>query len=122
MKKYLLLGVMVCLLFNVNGQQPQPKKTASVEGITEYEYPNGLRVLLFPDQTKSTATVNMTYLVGSRMEGYGETGMAHLLEHMVFPRNYRLMVQVQMVLHGMTEQIILKHLQQLMKTSIGHCH
>jgi len=84
MKKYLLLGVMVCLLFNVNGQQPQPKKTASVEGITEYEYPNGLRVLLFPDQTKSTATVNMTYLVGSRMEGYGETGMAHLLEHMLF--------------------------------------
>lgn len=75
---------MVCLLFNVNGQQPQPKKTASVEGITEYEYPNGLRVLLFPDQTKSTATVNMTYLVGSRMEGYGETGMAHLLEHMLF--------------------------------------
>lgn len=84
MKKYLLFGVMVCLLFNVNGQQPQPKKTASVEGITEYEYPNGLRVLLFPDQTKSTATVNMTYLVGSRMEGYGETGMAHLLEHMLF--------------------------------------
>ena len=26
----------------------------------------------------------MTVLVGSRHEGYGETGMAHLLEHMVF--------------------------------------
>ena len=26
----------------------------------------------------------MTYLVGSRFEGYGETGMAHLLEHMNF--------------------------------------
>lgn len=84
MKKYLLLGVLVCLLFNVSGQQSGPKKTASVEGITEYEYPNGLRVLIFPDQTKSTATVNITYLVGSRMEGYGETGMAHLLEHMLF--------------------------------------
>lgn len=28
--------------------------------------------------------MNATYLVGSRHEGYGETGMAHLLEHMVF--------------------------------------
>lgn len=60
------------------------KKLSSVEGITEYELPNGLRVLLFPDQSKPTITVNITYLVGSRLEGYGESGMAHLLEHMVF--------------------------------------
>jgi zinc protease len=59
-------------------------KVTSVEGITEYSMPNGLRVLLFPDASKPTATVNITYLVGSRNEGYGETGMAHLLEHMVF--------------------------------------
>jgi zinc protease len=57
---------------------------ATVEGITEYTLPNGLRVLLFPDPSKPTATVNITYLVGSRNEGYGETGMAHLLEHLVF--------------------------------------
>jgi zinc protease len=57
---------------------------ASVEGITEYRLENGLRVLLFPDPSKQTATVNITYLVGSRNEGYGESGMAHLLEHMVF--------------------------------------
>ena len=56
----------------------------TVEGITEYDLPNGLRVLLFPDSSKPTITVNMTFLVGSRTEGYGETGMAHLLEHMVF--------------------------------------
>src|SRR5262249_15278918 len=56
----------------------------SVEGITEYQLDNGLRVLLFPDQSRSKVTVNMTVLVGSRHEGYGETGMAHLLEHMVF--------------------------------------
>lgn len=59
-------------------------KGASVEGITEYDLPNGLRVLLFPDPTKTTTTVNITYLVGSRNENYGETGMAHLLEHMLF--------------------------------------
>jgi zinc protease len=56
----------------------------SVEGITEYVLGNGLHVLLFPDPSKDTFTVNITYLVGSRMEGYGETGMAHLLEHMLF--------------------------------------
>ena len=56
----------------------------SVEGITEYRLANGLRVLLAPDASKPTTTVNITYLVGSRHESYGETGMAHLLEHMVF--------------------------------------
>jgi zinc protease len=57
---------------------------ASVEGVTEFKLDNGLKVLLFPDATKPTTTVNITYLVGSRFEGYGETGMAHLLEHMLF--------------------------------------
>ena len=63
---------------------PAPARVAEVEGITEYRLDNGLRVLLFPDQSKPTITVNMTYLVGSRHESYGETGMAHLLEHMLF--------------------------------------
>jgi len=70
--------------FSQTKTPPAPVKVASVEGITEYKLANGLRVLLFPDPSKSTVTVNITYLVGSRMEGYGETGMAHLLEHMVF--------------------------------------
>ncbi len=70
--------------FSQTKTPPAPVKVASVEGITEYKLANGLRVLLFPDPSKSTITVNITYLVGSRMEGYGETGMAHLLEHMVF--------------------------------------
>ena len=61
-----------------------PQRVTSVEGITEYQLANGLRVLLFPDNSKQTVTVNITYLVGSRHENYGETGMAHLLEHMVF--------------------------------------
>ncbi len=60
------------------------ERVTSVEGITEYRLANGLRVLMFPDPTKQTITVNMTYLVGSATENYGETGMAHLLEHMVF--------------------------------------
>ena len=57
---------------------------STVEGITEYGLPNGLRVLFAPDSSKPTTTVNTTYLVGSRNESYGETGMAHLLEHLMF--------------------------------------
>ena len=63
---------------------PGVQKKASVGGITEYDFPNGLRVLLYPDEADPKVTINVVYLVGSRHEGYGETGMAHLLEHMDF--------------------------------------
>ena len=59
-------------------------QVVAVEGITEYRLPNGLQVLLVPDDAKPSTTVNVTYRVGSRHENYGETGMAHLLEHLIF--------------------------------------
>lgn len=59
-------------------------RVQSVEGINEYRLANGLQVLLIPDDSKPTTTVNLTYHVGSRHENYGETGMAHLLEHLLF--------------------------------------
>lgn len=61
-----------------------PTPVATAEGITEYRLPNGLRVLLAPDAAQPTTTLNITYLVGSRHESYGESGMAHLLEHLLF--------------------------------------
>ena len=67
--------------------QPLPpgvSKGTSVEGIDEYHLANGLQVLLVPDDSKPSTTVNLTIRVGSRYENYGETGMAHLLEHMMF--------------------------------------
>ena len=62
-------------------------RVTSVEGVTEYQLPNGLHILLFPDSSKGTITINVTYLVGSRNESCGETGMAHLLEHLMFVGN-----------------------------------
>ncbi len=100
-KFVIILGLSVCGL--LAGQSATPAlppgvtRGASVEGITEYQLQNGLRVLLFPDPTKTTTTVNITYLVGSRNEDYGETGMAHLLEHMLFkgaPRHRNVMQEV----------------------------
>lgn len=80
-KIVLFLGLLATVSLS---SEAQIKKTASVEGITEYMLDNGLKVLLFPDNSAQTITVNITYMVGSRHEGYGEKGMAHLLEHMVF--------------------------------------
>lgn len=80
----LLFGLSVAAPLGFAQTPPPPVQATTVEGITEYRLSNGLRVLLFPDSSKPTVTVNVTYLVGSRHEGYGESGMAHLLEHMLF--------------------------------------
>ena len=82
--RYLPLILAALLAFPDVGHAQEPVHVASVEGITEYRLDNGLRVLLFPDPSQPQTTVNVTYFVGSRHEGYGETGMAHLLEHLVF--------------------------------------
>ncbi len=63
---------------------PGIKTVTEVEGLKEYQLANGLRVVLFQDPSKPRVTVNLTFNVGSRHEGYGEAGMAHLLEHMLF--------------------------------------
>lgn len=78
---------VICLLaLNTTLLQAQtaPKLITTVEGIKEYELNNGLRVLLMPDASQTNIAVNIVYKVGSRHEGYGESGMAHLLEHMLF--------------------------------------
>jgi len=81
---FVAIAVLAFVLPAAAADSSAPRKVASVEGITEYQFDNGLRTLLFPDASQFKVTVNLTVLVGSRHEGYGETGMAHLLEHMVF--------------------------------------
>jgi len=80
----LLLFVPVLAPAADAGLPPGVQRATSVEGVTEYRLSNGLKILLIPDRSIDTMTVNVTYLVGSRQEGYGETGMAHLLEHLMF--------------------------------------
>jgi len=78
----LLAAGMLMMTGSIALADPQPVTT--VEGISEYRLENGVKILLFPDPSKPQVTVNMTVFVGSRHEGYGEAGMAHLLEHMLF--------------------------------------
>ena len=79
-----VLLVTVALLSTPALADTAPARLTTVEGITEYRLANGLHILLAPDDSKPVTTVNVTYQVGSRMEKYGETGMAHLLEHLMF--------------------------------------
>jgi zinc protease len=85
----LLLATQLVLVVEPVSAAPAAK-IITIEGVTEYGLDNGLKVLLYPDDSSTTTTVNITYKVGSRFESYGETGMAHLLEHLSFkgtPRN-----------------------------------
>jgi zinc protease len=104
MRRFAISLFAVCVFTMTAWPQTLPagvRKVTAVEGITEYAYPNGLRVLLFPDDSQPKVTVNMTYLVGSRLEGYGETGMAHLLEHLMFREtNTRTDIKKELTDHG----------------------
>lgn len=89
MKKNLLTLCFAFTLGNIAYLGAQTKNNPAsfvtqVEGIKEYKLSNGLQVLLIPDQSQSNVVVNIVYNVGSKHEGYGEKGMAHLLEHMLF--------------------------------------
>src|SRR5260370_25133336 len=89
----LLLAFALIAIASISAPAQNPalpkgvERVTSVEGITEYRLAHGLRVLLFPDPSKQTMTVNMTYLVGSAVDDYGETAMAHCLYDMSFKRS-----------------------------------
>ncbi|HEX6128602.1 MAG TPA: insulinase family protein, partial [Candidatus Limnocylindria bacterium] len=52
--------------------------------IQRHALPNGLRVILSPDDRAPIVAVNLWYDVGSKHEKPGRTGFAHLFEHMMF--------------------------------------
>lgn len=80
----LIFVAMTIAAVHTANAEDEPTFVRAVEGIAELKLANGMQVLLFPDVSKPTVTVNLTFFVGSRHEGYGEAGMAHLLEHMLF--------------------------------------
>ena len=93
LSSFLFCGLLSLTALNAQNAKPAtggaPQLVTQVEGIKEYKLNNGLRVLLVPDNSQNNLVVNITYLVGSRHEGYGESGMAHLLEHMMFKTSKR---------------------------------
>jgi predicted Zn-dependent peptidase len=51
---------------------------------SQHTLPNGLRVIVAPDRVAPVVAINLWYDVGSRHEGSGKTGFAHLFEHFMF--------------------------------------
>ncbi len=82
--KPLILAIFLCAPLLAAALPKGVTAGPSYGGMTEYRLSNGLTVLLYPDESKAKILVNVTYKVGSKNENYGETGMAHLLEHLMF--------------------------------------
>jgi zinc protease len=67
---------------------PNVEKADSFRGIDQYRLKsNGMTILLVPDHTSPVFTFMVVYHVGSRNEAPGNTGSAHLLEHMIFNKS-----------------------------------
>src|SRR5687768_15380124 len=67
---------------------PNVEEVETFRGITQYRLKsNGMTILLVPDHTSPVFTFMVVYHVGSRNEAPGNTGSAHLLEHMIFNKS-----------------------------------
>lgn len=62
-----------------SGTQPSPRLQ-----VTRHRLDNGLRVVLNEDHSAPSVAICVTYDVGSRNETLGQSGFAHLFEHLMF--------------------------------------
>lgn len=72
MKKFLILALLLLLPQSGFGE------------VREFNFDNGLKVIIIEDHKVPVATFQIWYRVGSRNEVTGKTGLSHLLEHMMF--------------------------------------
>jgi predicted Zn-dependent peptidase len=83
-------GLVLCVLLLIL-PSPAPAAAQTPEHapglelpVVEETLPNGLRVLALRRPSAPTVAFVIRFAVGSAHEGRGETGMAHLLEHLLF--------------------------------------
>ena len=77
-----LILIFFVSLTNVSAEFSQQIKTQ--DEISEYRLENGLRVILAPETSVNTVYLNLVYQVGALADPKGQSGMAHLLEHLMF--------------------------------------
>ena len=63
---------------------PEIRFDAAAAGFVSYVLPNGFKIILARYPSAPSVRVELVVKTGSLLEGYGESGMAHLLEHMLF--------------------------------------
>jgi zinc protease len=90
MRRYLIAALLL-IATSLSAQIKLPANVEEVEtyrGITQYRLKsNGMTILLVPDHATPVFTFMVVYHVGSRNEAPGNTGSAHLLEHMIFNKS-----------------------------------
>lgn len=79
-----LAAVLIPLALSAPLAIAAPVLDGEAGGFSSYRLDNGFRIILVPFPEAATARVELLVRSGSKREGYGETGMAHLLEHMLF--------------------------------------
>ena len=86
MRNTVALLVLACTaaVATLVAQSPQSKPSTLRIPFESYALPNGLRVVLAPNNTSPTVAVTAWYHVGSKNEVKGKTGFAHLFEHVMF--------------------------------------
>jgi zinc protease len=85
MRRILLLLVLTASAFAL---PPNVEKIDSFRGVDQYRLKsNDMTILLVPDHASPVVTFMVVYHVGSRNEAPGNTGSAHLLEHMIFNKS-----------------------------------
>jgi len=85
----LAFAILLTLGVNADAKPPASKPVQAVldaqaGGFSSYLLPNGFKIILAPYPSAPNVRVELLVKTGSKLEGYGETGMAHLLEHMLF--------------------------------------
>jgi zinc protease len=72
------------LVLLVSGLVAQAQSTTGSAKATQFSLPNGMTVIIKPDRRAPTAVHMLWVRVGSMDEVDGTTGVAHVLEHMMF--------------------------------------
>jgi zinc protease len=87
MKRY-LLATLVVAATTAAALPPNVEQLETFRGVTQYRLKsNDMKIVLVPNHTAPVFTFYVVYHVGSRNEAPGNTGSAHLLEHMLFNKS-----------------------------------
>jgi zinc protease len=84
MRKHAVLLLVLLVVFAGMMALSQSRPSTINIPFESYTLPNGLTVILAPDDATPTVAVALMYHVGSKNEMPGRTGFAHLFEHVMF--------------------------------------
>ncbi len=78
---------MTGLAFTACGPGANPQFSVHTP-VLKASLPNGIRLVVIPDETTPLAQVDVRYEVGANEDPEGKAGLAHLVEHMMFQHRF----------------------------------